>query len=232
MLTTVLVVIAAISYASSLTIPYTFTSGATISASQMNANFQAVKTASDDNYNRIVTLEGKMNKLGTIMASTSTYPDYCDSTLNAWNECAAITVTIPAGKTAKVLVMSSASFPNTSTSPIRSAMCITSRLSSAAAPGACGSGLVGTITQPNSDMNSASISGILTLSAGTYVVSTGILPNGSYGIISGFDYGRVSTSVLVVDSTAIYGTLDEEAKEGSLTTMEGYSVSAPSPAIR
>jgi len=59
MLATTLLGIAAIGYASSVTIPNTFISGTTISASQMNANFTAVKTAVDDNNSRITVLEQK-----------------------------------------------------------------------------------------------------------------------------------------------------------------------------
>ncbi len=43
----------------SVTIPNSFSSGAATSASQMNANFTAVKTAVDDNNTRIAGLESK-----------------------------------------------------------------------------------------------------------------------------------------------------------------------------
>lgn len=62
-LTKTLVAIAALifasaSTASTLTIPNTFSSGAATSASDMNANFTAVKAAVDDNNTRIAALEG------------------------------------------------------------------------------------------------------------------------------------------------------------------------------
>lgn len=51
-------IFASASTASTLTIPNTFSSGATTSASDMNANFTAVKAAVDDNNTRITALEG------------------------------------------------------------------------------------------------------------------------------------------------------------------------------
>lgn len=46
-----------VAVAGPLTVPNAFTAGEVISASQMNANFDAVKTAVDDNDARITTLE-------------------------------------------------------------------------------------------------------------------------------------------------------------------------------
>ena len=57
LVTTVTLVYASASVASTLSIPNTFSSGATTSASDMNANFTAVKAAVDDNNTRITALE-------------------------------------------------------------------------------------------------------------------------------------------------------------------------------
>ncbi len=57
LVTTVTLVYAGASVASTLSIPNTFSSGATTSASDMNANFTAVKAAVDDNNTRITALE-------------------------------------------------------------------------------------------------------------------------------------------------------------------------------
>ena len=57
LVTTVTLVYAGASVASTLSIPNTFSSGATTSASDMNANFTAVKAAVDDNDTRITALE-------------------------------------------------------------------------------------------------------------------------------------------------------------------------------
>ena len=57
--------------ASDLTIPNTFSSGATTSASQMNANFTAVESAVDDNHSRILVLEAMVNPVFQGFSSTS-----------------------------------------------------------------------------------------------------------------------------------------------------------------
>lgn len=54
---------AVIAYASTVTIPNTFTSGTTISSSEMNDNFSAVKSAVDDNDTRITAVESTVNNL-------------------------------------------------------------------------------------------------------------------------------------------------------------------------
>jgi hypothetical protein len=51
------VVVATVALGSSLTLPFTFTAGTTARASDVNANFQAVKAAVDDNATRLSTLE-------------------------------------------------------------------------------------------------------------------------------------------------------------------------------
>jgi hypothetical protein len=57
LVTTVALVYAGASVASTLSIPNTFSSGATTSAGDMNANFTAVKAAVDDNDTRITALQ-------------------------------------------------------------------------------------------------------------------------------------------------------------------------------
>ncbi len=54
-----------------VTIPNTFSNGATTSASDMSANFNAVKTAVDDNNERITTLESKVVPIFQGYSSTS-----------------------------------------------------------------------------------------------------------------------------------------------------------------
>ena len=48
-------------FASTVTIPNSFSSGAATNASQMNANFSAVKAAVDDNHSLITTLQNSNN---------------------------------------------------------------------------------------------------------------------------------------------------------------------------
>lgn len=50
-------VVSALAFGSSLTIPNNFTSGTPARASEVNANFTAVKTAVDDNHARLTRLE-------------------------------------------------------------------------------------------------------------------------------------------------------------------------------
>jgi len=58
--------------ASSLTVPNTFTSGAATSASDMNANFTAVKAAIDDNNTRISSVQSATNSFQGFSSGTST----------------------------------------------------------------------------------------------------------------------------------------------------------------
>jgi len=58
--------------AGSVTIPTTFTSGTTAKASEVNANFTAVKTAVDDNDSRIATLEAALTALTTRVTALET----------------------------------------------------------------------------------------------------------------------------------------------------------------
>lgn len=65
-------VVAAIAFGSSLTVPYTFTPGTTTRAADMNANFAAVKAAVDDNDARITALTA----VSHIRAKTATAGSY------------------------------------------------------------------------------------------------------------------------------------------------------------
>lgn len=49
--------------ASDLTLPNSFTEGTTASADEVNANFNAVKSAVDDNYARIISNEAALNNI-------------------------------------------------------------------------------------------------------------------------------------------------------------------------
>ena len=56
-----LIITSSSAYATGVTIPNAFSSGTTTSAAEMNANFDAVKAAVDDNDSRITTLEGSVS---------------------------------------------------------------------------------------------------------------------------------------------------------------------------
>ena len=59
-------------YAGDVSIPNTFQSGTTAVASEVNANFTAVKTAVDDNNSRIAQLEALVATLETLVAAQAT----------------------------------------------------------------------------------------------------------------------------------------------------------------
>ncbi len=56
-----LIITSSSAYATGVTIPNAFSSGTTTSAAEMNANFDAVKAAVDDNDSRVTILEGSTN---------------------------------------------------------------------------------------------------------------------------------------------------------------------------
>ena len=66
-----LFVFSAISWAASVDIPNTFTANTTAKASEVNANFGAVKTAVDDNDSRLVALEALVATLQTDLTSAN-----------------------------------------------------------------------------------------------------------------------------------------------------------------
>ena len=56
-----LIITSSSAYATGVTIPNSFSSGTTTSAAEMNANFDAVKAAVDDNDSRVTTLESSVS---------------------------------------------------------------------------------------------------------------------------------------------------------------------------
>jgi len=56
-----LIITSSSAYATGVTTPNSFSSGTATSAAEMNANFDAVKSAVDDNDSRITTLEGSVS---------------------------------------------------------------------------------------------------------------------------------------------------------------------------
>jgi len=90
LLSLVIAGIAIFAYASTVTIPNTFTSGTTISSSQMNANFTAVKTAVDDNDSRITAVNS---------ALPIAYADLISNQVNildgAWHKMNQIAIDVP-----------------------------------------------------------------------------------------------------------------------------------------
>jgi len=80
--------------ASSLTVPNTFTSGTATSASDMNANFTAVKAAIDDNNTRISSIQSVTNSFKGFSSGTSTggvglitLGNLCNSTFTGSHVC-------------------------------------------------------------------------------------------------------------------------------------------------
>jgi len=54
-------VVSTVAIAGNVTLPYTFSAGTLAKASEVNANFAAVKTANDDNQTQITALAGRVN---------------------------------------------------------------------------------------------------------------------------------------------------------------------------
>ncbi len=77
----------AVAYAGTVTLPNAFTAGSPASAAQVNANFNAVKTAVDDNHARITALEAASPATGRlwvpIAAGTSAHYTLPDAATNS-----------------------------------------------------------------------------------------------------------------------------------------------------
>ena len=63
--TVTLAVVSTIAFASNVTLPYSFQPNAIARAAEVNANFQAVKSANDDNQSQISALTGRVASLET-----------------------------------------------------------------------------------------------------------------------------------------------------------------------
>src|SRR5262245_1073470 len=70
----ILISVSATLFASSVTLPFSFTAGSLVRASDMNANFAAVKTAVDDNHARLTTLENKLS--GAVSVSIHGFTEF------------------------------------------------------------------------------------------------------------------------------------------------------------
>lgn len=62
-------VVATVALGANVTLPFTYTPGTTARASEVNANFTAVKTAVDDNNTRLTTAEGGLTALTARVAA-------------------------------------------------------------------------------------------------------------------------------------------------------------------
>jgi hypothetical protein len=74
-------VVGTVALASSLTLPFTFSAGTTARASEVNANFSAVKTAVDDNAARVTALEARVTAIEAALTALGTMPSYTAPTL-------------------------------------------------------------------------------------------------------------------------------------------------------
>ena len=72
----VLVSLSATLLASNVTLPYSFTAGTPARASEMNANFAAVKTAIDDNNARLTVLESRVPAAGAVSVSMHGFTEF------------------------------------------------------------------------------------------------------------------------------------------------------------
>ena len=132
------------------------------------------------------------------------YADLCASNTGEWNECAPVTINVPAGETVTVEIETTASFYENDVSQSVLA-CIGVRPSSQVAPAACsfeaeaGTDLDVAPATVNDDLESVSTSLLRTLSPGTYVISSLVAPQDDTLDIEPLnDVGKVRTKVRVI----------------------------------
>ena len=134
------------------------------------------------------------------LSFTFAFLDECDA-VGTWNECGTLQVTVPAGKSYRVLMTSNGSYTETSATENRVLFCVSARLTTAPAVANCGGTERGLIVKQG-HMVPASATRVATLGPGTWVISTGVNPSDPFESIPSFDSGKVTASVLVLDAAA------------------------------
>ncbi len=145
-------------------------------------------------------LDGKDSSAFGIKTDHATkYTDECDSPLNTLNECAPVTVTVPAGKTYLVSVWSSFSAKQTATGNQLLAYCPTQRNPGQTTPSCISPfGYYNFLTLRSGEhVGGASSGETLPLSAGTYTFSTGTVFQQD---LNSTNYGQAITKVMVRDA--------------------------------
>jgi hypothetical protein len=130
--------------------------------------------------------------------SGKTVTDVC-STPATWNECAPISITVPAGKTYQALITSESSmYEDDAANNVL--FCVSARLSTAV-----GANCVGEergLTVPVGEMEAITATTWRTLTAGTWVISGAINPASALDFTAAFDFGFTRNVVVLFDGAA------------------------------
>ena len=131
------------------------------------------------------------------------YADLCATNVGEWNECAPITLNVPAGQTATIEVETTATFYENDVSQSILA-CIGVRSQSSSAPASCiaaseaGTDVDVAPASVNDDLESVATSAVRNLTAGTYVISSLVAPQDDLLDIEPLEaVGKVRTKVRV-----------------------------------
>ena len=133
-------------------------------------------------------------------ASGVAFADNCD-TPNTWNECGTTTIGVPPGKTYRVLITTGGSFFESSVAENRVKFCASARLQTAAAGASCGPYERGMIVKQG-HMVPASVTRVVSLGPGNWVLSMGVNPTDQFDFHGTFDKANIWTHALVVDEAA------------------------------
>jgi hypothetical protein len=124
----------------------------------------------------------------------------CD-TVDTWNECAQIQVTVPPGKTYEALITAEATFYEFASGENRVLFCPSARKTTDAGAN-CTDEQRGLLLK-NDEMESTSDTTVRTLTAGTWVISSAVNPSDPLDFRNGFDHARVQTTALIRDASAL-----------------------------
>jgi hypothetical protein len=158
---------------------------------------------------------------GVRTISTFGYADSCDAP-NAWNTCAPVTVTVPAGKTYLVSVWSEFSAlggANNQTTEYCSAVTAPAQTTPSCLPPIGGNDPHIVTVWGNAFVTAGSSGESDSLSAGTYTFSTAIRPQAEFGFTNN---GKVITKVMVRDASgaAVLPALVSESKAEGTASRE------------
>jgi hypothetical protein len=126
--------------------------------------------------------------------------EFC-TTANVWSECSKISVTVPAGKTYYAVIFSNGSLYEFGGPENRVLFCASARLSSGPIGANCNGNDHGLLLKAD-DLVQASAVDIRTLSAGTWILSTGINSSDQLDFRNGFDKAWVQTKAIIIDGAA------------------------------
>ena len=133
-----------------------------------------------------------------LVRSFMVFSDFCD-TVNTWNECASIDITVPAGKTYQAMAVAEGTFYEAAATENRVLFCPSARKTTDAGAN-CGAQERGLLLNAG-QMESTSDSTWFTLTEGTWRLSSAINSSDSLDIKSGFDTAKIQTVALIRDAS-------------------------------